>query len=98
VQISIGGGREPRWGAGTRELFYRSRQGMVAAATRTSSPLRVDSRTVLFNDSSYVSWQVGAAYDVRPDGKGFVMVRRGAVGRDLIVVLNWFERVRAGRR
>ena len=98
VQISRGGGGEPRWAQSGRELFYRGPEGMVAAAVRTTSPLMVDSRTVLFDDRPYVSYRIGAAYDVHPDGNRFVMVRRGSHGRDVIVVLNWIDQLRSRQR
>jgi DNA-binding SARP family transcriptional activator/Tol biopolymer transport system component len=98
VQISRGGGGQPRWAPSGREFFYRGPEGMVAAAVRTASPLTVDSRTVLFDDRPYVSWRIGAAYDVHPDGHRFVMIRRGSHGRDVIVVLNWLDQLRSQRR
>ena len=94
VQISLGGGREPRWASNGRELFYRSDSGMIAATVRAASPLHVESRKVLFDDRPYVSWRIGAAYDVHPDGERFVMVRRGSERRDVIIVLNWLNQLR----
>jgi DNA-binding SARP family transcriptional activator/Tol biopolymer transport system component len=98
LQISHGGGGEPRWAPSGRELFYRGPEGMVAAAVRTASPLFVESRTVLFDDRPYVSYRIGAAYDVHPDGQRFLMLRRGSQGRDVIVVLNWLDQLRSRQR
>jgi serine/threonine-protein kinase len=95
VQISSGGGREPRWAPSGRELFYRNQQGLVAAAVGASPPLRVGRRTVLFDDKPYLSHTVGAAYDVHPDGRRFLMVRRGSESPHVVVVLNWLDQVRA---
>jgi hypothetical protein len=36
----------------------------------------------------------GAEYDVHPDAGHFVMIRRGAERRDVVVVLNWFDQER----
>jgi hypothetical protein len=63
VQISTGGGREPRWSSNGREVFYRGARGMVATSVRTAPGLEVISREVLFDDREYLSWQDGAAYD-----------------------------------
>lgn len=94
VQVSRGGGREPRWAASGRELFYRSGQGMVAVAITTSSPsLRLGRPTVLFDDKPYLTHDYGAAYDVQPDGR-FLMVRRGSESWEVVVLLNWLNQLR----
>jgi serine/threonine-protein kinase len=90
VLISSGGGREPRWAASGREVFYRGEKGMVAAAVTTSGSVRVDRRTILFDDKPYVAHGYGVAYDVHPDGRRFAMVRRGPEGPQVVVVLNLF--------
>ena len=95
VQISAGGGREPRWAPSGREVFYRSQQGMVAAAVSSSPSLRVGRRSVLFDDKPYLSFHVGAAYDVHPDGRRFLMIRLGSESPQVVVVLNWFDRLQA---
>jgi DNA-binding SARP family transcriptional activator len=96
VLISSGGGREPRWAASGREVFYRGEKGMVAAAVTTSRSVRVGRRTVLFDDKPYVRHGSAAAYDVHPDGRRFVMVRRGSEGPQVVVVLNLFDQLRVG--
>jgi len=95
VQVSSGGGREPRWASSGRELFYRSQEGMVAVAVSTSPSFRVGRGTVLFDDKSYLAHPYGAAYDVHPDGRRFLMIRRGSESPQVVVVLNWFDQLRA---
>jgi serine/threonine-protein kinase len=90
VLISSGGGREPRWAATGREVFYRGEKGMVAVTVTTSGSVHVGRRTILFDDKPYVAHGYGAAYDVHPDGRRFVMVRRGSEGPQVVVVLNLF--------
>jgi DNA-binding SARP family transcriptional activator/Tol biopolymer transport system component len=92
VLISSGGGREPRWASSGREIFYRGERGMVAAAVTTSPSFRVGERLVLFNDKQYLAHPYGAAYDVHPDGRRFLMIRRGLESPEVVVVLNWFGR------
>ena len=94
VQISAGGGREPRWAPSGRMLFYRNRQGLVAADVSASHSFRVKRRSVLFDDKPYLSFHVGAAYDVHPDGRRFLMVRLGSASPQVVVVLNWFAHLR----
>lgn len=91
VAISAGGGREPRWAPSGREMFYRSKAGMVAVAVDPSASLRVGRREVLFDDRPYLSTLGRAAYDVRPDGRRFLMVRRGTEVPQVVVLLNWFD-------
>ena len=64
---------------------------MVAAAVSTSPSFRVGRRQVLFDDKPYLAHQYGAAYDVHPDGRRFLMIRRGAESPQVVVVLNWFD-------
>lgn len=97
VQISPDGGGEPRWAPSGREIFYRSDEGMVAVALEAASALRVGRREVLFDDDPYISWRDGATYDVHPDGRRFLMIRRGSEARDVIVVLNAFDSLGPGR-
>jgi Tol biopolymer transport system component len=98
LRVSEGGGREPRWAPSGGELLYRSEAGMVAAAVGTASPMTVGRREVLFDDRLYVALPNGTGYDVHPDGRRLLMVRRGAESREVVVVLNWFDRLRAGGR
>jgi hypothetical protein len=79
-----------------REVFYRSKQGMVAAAVTTSPSFRVTRRTMLFDDKPYPTHGYGAAYDVHPDGRRFLMIQRGEESPQVVVVLNAFDWQRAG--
>jgi len=90
VRISQRGGQEPRWSRSGRELFYRSDAGMVAATVVAASPITVSKRDVLFDDKPYVKISGGVGYDVHPNGRRFVMIRRGSQSNEIIMVLNWF--------
>jgi serine/threonine-protein kinase len=89
VLVSLDGGTEPVWSPDGRELFYReSRQDdphLVAAGVRTSPSFAVTGRKRLFPVRDIVATNPHANYDVSPDGKTFVMVRRSPAAR--IVVL-----------
>jgi len=100
VRISSGGGRGGQWGRDGRELFYRSEDSLVAVSVSLAPVLRVGSPRALFATEPYV---VGGprgspGYDVHPDGRRFLMIRRGATTRELVVVLNWFDQLRGVRR
>ena len=81
--MSQAGGSEPAWGPDGSEVCYRSttegENQLIAARVQTAPEFRVLSRQALH-----------ASYDVSPDGKSFVMVRRNAAGR-LIVLQNFPE-------
>ena len=94
ILLSSGGGREPRWAASGREIFYRAERGMVAAAVTTSPSFRVGRRIALFDDKPYLAHLYGPAYDVHPDGRRFLMIRRGLESPEVVVVLNWSARRR----
>ena len=89
VLVTLEGGTEPVWSPDGRELYYReTRQGdpyLVAAGIRTSPTLGVTGRKRLFPVGDIVGTNPHANYDVSPDGKTFVMVRRSPAAR--IVVL-----------
>jgi DNA-binding SARP family transcriptional activator/Tol biopolymer transport system component len=94
IPISLGGGREPRWSASGREIFYRTDSELVVAQIGSASPPRVESRRALFDARPFESWIDGAAYDVHPDGEHFVMIRRPPDHRDVVILLNWFDQLR----
>lgn len=97
VQISSGGGREPRWAASGRELFYRGPAGLSAVAVRSGSALSVGTREVLFDDGPYQVELHAAGYDVSPDAQQFVMVRRGPKDHEVVIVLNGLDWLRRHR-
>jgi eukaryotic-like serine/threonine-protein kinase len=89
VLVSLDGGTEPVWSHDGRELFYReTRQGdpyLVAAGIRTSPTLAVTGRKRLFPVGDIVGTNPHANYDVSPDGKTFVMVRRSPAARIVVI-------------
>jgi serine/threonine-protein kinase len=89
VLVSLDGGTEPVWSHDGRELFYReTRQGdpyLVAADIRTSPALAVTGRKRLFPVGDVVATNPHANYDVSPDGKTFVVVRRSPAARIVVI-------------
>jgi Tol biopolymer transport system component len=89
VLVSLEGGSEPVWSPDGRELYYRETKQndpyLVAAAIATTPALAVTRRDRLFPISDIVATGPHANYDISPDGKTFVMVRRSPSAR--IVVL-----------
>jgi len=90
-QVSTGGGTEPLWSRGGRELFYRSGDNIMSAAIETEPIFKVQTRKVLFEDI-YVRNYSHTNYDIHPDNKRFVMIKSPLeMSTEMIVVLNWFE-------
>jgi eukaryotic-like serine/threonine-protein kinase len=89
VLVSLDGGSEPIWSRDGRELYYRETQQndpyLVAAGIATTPALAVTRRERLFPIGDIVATGPHANYDISPDGKTFVMVRRSPSAR--IVVL-----------
>ncbi len=100
IQVSQNGGSEPVWAPNGKELYYRGmvdgQLQLVAAGVRTSPALEITSRTSLFGVSDMLGTTPHANYDVSPDGKTFVMVRRGAATR-VVILQNLPELVRRAR-
>jgi serine/threonine-protein kinase len=89
VLVSLDGGSEPIWSPDGKELYYReTRQDapyLVAVGIVTTPALAVTRRERLFPITDIVATGPHANYDISPDGKTFVMVRRSPSAR--IVVL-----------
>jgi Tol biopolymer transport system component len=89
VLVSLDGGTEPVWGPGGRELFYRETKqadpSLIAAGIRTTPTLAVAGRKRLFSIGDIVGTSPHANYDISPDGKTFVMVRRSPAARIMVI-------------
>jgi serine/threonine-protein kinase len=96
-QVSLEGGTEPVWSVGGDELFYRSGPAVIAAAVRTTPALEVVRRTDLFSDPLYAGDLTHRMYDVTPDGRHFVMMRRLEGTSHLSVTLNRFHHLESSR-
>jgi len=95
-QVSLDGGSEPVWAENGHELFYRNGTKMMVAAIALHPTFTVGARRELF-EGNYVNDPVYRSYDVTRDGQAFVMVRSPKPSADFIVVLNWFDQLRAAR-
>jgi Tol biopolymer transport system component len=97
LQVSIGGGSEPRWSGDGRELYYRTSTEMMAVSVSYENDLDFGRPRVLFSDTYLQPSQVSAdvhSYDVSPDGSRFLMIQRsdeGVVDADLRVVTGWVD-------
>ena len=85
--VSSGGGFQPRWSRDGRELFYVTGNAIMGVDVRSDGSVGAPRRLVDRADY-FIRFQ---SYDVSPDGKRFLMIRRdeGSVPRQLNVILNW---------
>ena len=91
--VSAGGGREPRWGDGGREVVYRSGSRIMSVPVQTAPnfQLRGSPRELFIADYDFTQ---DNNWDMTADGRRFVFVRSDAAARrGLIVVVNWFDAV-----
>jgi len=76
------------------ELFYWRESTLLVARVEAGAEFRVLGRTVLFT-SAYARWSFHAEYDIDPEGRRFVMVKRSSeTSHRIVVVLNWFDELR----
>ncbi len=91
-QVSVGGGVQARWGAGGRELFYRTGNPMVAVTFdgRGAAPV-LGKPQILFDQPFEYGQGISIAnYDVLPDGR-FVMLRAEPGSVPFHVIRHWAD-------
>jgi len=99
VQVSNGGGRYPVWARDGRELFYvepgeRVPRLMRVGVTPSGDDLAVGTREALLDWPYFEPQSIGLrgrAYDVSPDGRRFLALRRDATGEaqaDVVLIEN----------
>ncbi len=97
TQVSADGGAMPRWTRGGSELVYMSGERLLAVDFDRFTGV-VGQPTLLFTGSYFNRsnpWEVN--YDVSADGSRFLMVKMPdePQSREVEVILNWFEELRA---
>jgi serine/threonine-protein kinase len=97
-QISRGGGMQPLWGPKGREVYYRNGGQLMAVRVETEPGFLAGNPELLLDGlpDDHDVWTWIKPYDVTPDGRRFVMVRKeeGSNPRQINVVLNWFNELR----
>jgi serine/threonine-protein kinase len=88
LQVSSGGGLNPLWSRGGRELFFENDKHLMSARVTREPQLRVEAARALF-EGDY-KWERRRNFDASADDGRFVMLRPVATPRqELHVVLNW---------
>ncbi len=97
-QVSAGGGSQPRFTRGGREIVFRNKAAVLAASFNPATG-EVGTPTVLFSrkDAGRGGGARTIGYDVTPDGSRFLLVtpieRPDAL--PTTVVLNWLDELKA---
>jgi serine/threonine-protein kinase len=104
IAVSSGGGTEPVWSRDSRTIFYRRGNTLLMTAAPTGPDADVG-RPVPVLEGAFGTGPSGlAGYDVSPDGRRFVMIRRDepdVAPAGVEVISNWFavlERAEAAAR
>ena len=82
---------------GGHELFYRTGDAMMAVDVETSPSFSVGKPRRLFDKAYERSIALWADYDVSPDGRRLLMVRREkspAAATHINVVVNWSDELK----
>jgi hypothetical protein len=96
-QVSTGGGDQPRWTRGGREIVYR-RGNNVIAVSFVPETGAVGTPALLFRrtDAGRLAGETSVGFDVTHNGARFVFVapeeRPGAL--PVVVVLDWLEELK----
>jgi len=101
TQVSTGGGAQPVWAKRGDELFFRTPGAMMAVRIQPGASFSVGQPRKLFDGRFYSKNAGTGGYDVSRDGR-FLMVKDASAAQSatgtpasLIVVLNWFEDLKA---
>jgi len=100
VQVSVNGGREPRWNPAGGELFFLTPQAVMVVDIETSGGFERGTPRVLFAGDGltgeFNSISSSSHYGVAPDGSSFLFLDEASSSgaTSLRVVENWFEELR----
>ena len=100
-RISTEGAREPLWGPGGRELFFRGADGAIMTVSIETEPaLSAGTPRVFVPGGARFGGGGGVQYDIAPDGQSLLVIAvRGGVEdalplANIIVVQNWVEELK----
>jgi serine/threonine-protein kinase len=106
IQVSTGGGREPKWSADGRELFYRNVDKIMVVSMRKEPEVSWETPKTLFRGAfDFARYDQDSMWDIHPDGNKFLMIKPAELlGYEsasepwykIHIVLNWFEELKEG--
>jgi len=96
-QVSNAGGEEPMWSPDGRSLLYRFESRLMRVAVDRTGTFAASLPEVLFDGIFNLRSDTGVSYDVHPDGKRLLMLRRAQAASDgsVRIVTNWSNELKA---
>lgn len=95
IQVSAGGGINPRWAADGKQIFYRGGSALLAARLAVGPMLQVLSRDTVIAHTPSANALAFDGFDVTRDGTRFVVLGAASADLKLVVVPNWIVELRA---
>jgi len=95
--VSQGGGTEPRWARSGRELFFKSHGKLMSLPVAAGTGFAPGNAHPLFSVAQYANAINRPQYDVGPDDRRFVMIRRpvSETRQEVVLVENFPEDLKA---
>jgi Tol biopolymer transport system component len=102
-QISGSDAEFARWSPDGRELYYNTKDAIMAVSVETEPSFKPGKTRALFRANLETGYGSSPSWDISPDGKRFLIVktpeRSGAAPpasapRKMVVVLNWTEELK----
>jgi serine/threonine-protein kinase len=92
VQVSAGGGSQPRWTGDSRSLVYLGGDRLVKATFNSTAGMTLVRQDTLF-DAKLITANVNTQFDIAANGS-FVAARPASEDPELIVVSDWAAELR----
>ena len=93
VQVSEGGGQEPRWSPDGGTLFFLGPKNMMATEVDTTSGFTFRPPKAMLDRAQYYFPGAARQYDVSPDGQRLLVAKGGPAGK-IIIVTNWTQELK----
>lgn len=94
IQVSVGGGYQPRWTSDGRELAYRGPSDLMIVDITTEPEFQAGKPEPLLSLGEYLYYDM-RNFDIAPDGQRFLMVKQMSEGdfpvSRVIIVQNWLD-------
>ncbi|WNC67940.1 winged helix-turn-helix domain-containing protein [Thalassotalea nanhaiensis] len=93
-QVSIDGGRNPRWNPNGQEIFYWGPENLMAVDIKTAPNFENGRPKVLFSHQNYLSYDL-RNFDIDPTGERFLMIRKPSDDKSpnnrVVIVQDWLN-------
>ena len=93
-QLSVNGGRYPRWNPNGQEIFYRGPENLMSVDIKTAPDFLAGRAKILFSHQRFVFYDL-RNFDVVPSGERFLMVRKPSEdefpNNRIVIVQDWLK-------